>query len=126
MNRLRVNPHLGELANLGLRLPSSSRLRWGSSSKTRPWWGVLEPLGWPTGCLSVLIPLTLAPLDSGYGGGASTDFFPHMCLLQGPGPLPSPHIFPLASCLGLGRHGVGGEPRSGTPVPLAPLSHGGH
>lgn len=48
---------------------------------------------------------------SAYGGGASTNFFPHMCLLlPGPGPLPSPHIFfPFASCLGLGRVGrVGG------------------
>ena len=47
--------------------------------------------------------------DSSYGGGASSDSFPNMCLLlPGPGPLPSPHIFPLASCLGLGQHGAGG------------------
>lgn len=47
--------------------------------------------------------------DSGYGGRASSYSFPHMRrLLLGPGPLPSPHIFPLASCRGLGQHGEGG------------------
>lgn len=67
------------------------------------------PLRWSAGCLRFLPPLTSPP--SAYGGGASTNFFPHMCLLlPGPGPLPSPHIFfPFASCLGLGCVGrVGG------------------
>lgn len=41
-------------------------------------------------------------------------------LLLGPGPLPSPHIFPLASCRGLGQHGEGwGDCGSGTLVFLA-------
>lgn len=57
---------------------------------------------------------------SAYGGGASTSFFPDMCLLlPGPGPLPSPHIFfPFASCLGLGCVGrVGGYGPLGSGLP---------